>query len=372
MRREKQLGHPNLHLPLPQMTASKPRFDFRKLVFTVMLLVFIFVVVTRLGQVEQLWQTLRRGRLEWVALAVALQGLTLLNQPALYQSLYQLVGLQIRWRELVPVVWAAHFVNIVTPAAGLGGTALLLDAARRHGLDMGRVTLANTLYFLFNFIVFVLLLGFSLVMLFLWHDLKDYEVLVAAIPLLGVVVALFSLWLVAARPQSFERVALAIGRGINKISARVLKRQLLPPAKTSAFAATFAGAADALRTARAKLARPCLHASLVDTLEILVLGACFAAFPGAGRVITPAILVVGYAIGTLFLVVSVTPQGLGVVEGVMTATFVSLGVPLERAAVVVLAYRGLSFWLPLAVGFCALRWAPNLRAPASGELQVES
>ena len=351
---------------------AKGKPNLRKLIFAVLLLLLVCFVVRHFGQVETLGATLRRGRPLWVALALGLQGLTLLNQPALYQALYRLVGLPVRWRELAPVVWAAHFVNIVTPAAGLGGTALLLDEARRRGLDMGRVTLANTLYFLFNFVVFVLLLGFSLAMLFVWHDLKTYEVLVAAIPMAGVVLALLALWLVGTAPQVFERGALFVARPVNALSRRVLRRELLPAAQTIAFSATFAQSADALKTARLRLVRPCLHALLVDGLEILVLGACFAAFPGAGRVLTPTILVAGYAIGTLFLVVSITPQGLGVVEGVMTATFVSLGVPLERAAVVVLAYRGLSFWLPLAFGFGALRWVNNLHREGAKQHKNQS
>ena len=343
-------------------SAGRPRFhlDVRRWIFALAVLIFVIFVVHHLGQAEQLLKTLRRGRLGWIALALAFQFGTLFNQPALYQSLYQLVGLRVRWRTLAPVVWAAHFVDIVTPAAGLGGTALLLDEARRLKLDMGQVTLANTLYFLFNFVVFVLLLGFSLVMLFLWHDLKTYEIAVAAIPMGGVLLALLALWLVSARPQIFQRVMLTIGRGVNAVSRRVLHRELLPPGATSQFAVTFAQSANALRTARGRLARPCFHSLLVDGLEILVLGACFAAFPAGGREITPPLLIAGYAIGTLFLVVSITPQGLGVVEGVMTATFVSFGVPLERAAVVVLAYRGLSFWLPLVIGFGALRWTPAL------------
>ena len=108
--------------------------------------------------------------------------------------------------------------------------------------------------------------------------------------------------------------------------------------------------------------RPALHTLFVDGLEIVVLGVCFAAFPGRGVAVTVPMLVAGYAISTLFLVVSVTPQGLGVVEGVLAAMFVSFGVPLGHAAIVVLAYRGLSFWLPLLVGFLALRWTPALRA----------
>ena len=179
--------------------------DARKFVFAALLLVFGWIVWHRLGQVETLLSTLRQGRAEWVAVALILQFCTLLNQPALYQSLYQLLDLPISWREMVPVVWAAHFVNIVTPAAGLGGTALLFDAARRRGFDMGRVTLANTLYFLLNFVWFALLLGFSLLMLFLWHDLKTYEFLVALIPMTGVVIALSALWLVAVRPEMFSK-----------------------------------------------------------------------------------------------------------------------------------------------------------------------
>ena len=345
------------------MNATKSGFfaDARRLIFAALLLLFGWLLLHRLGQVETLLATIRHGRAAWVAIALLLQFCTLLNQPALYQSLYELLDLPIRWREMVPVVWAAHFVNIVTPAAGLGGTALLFDAARRRGFDMGRVTLANTLYFLLNFVWFVLLLGFSLLMLFIWHDLKTYELLVAAIPMLGVVLALAALWLVTVRPQLFSRLVQKVARGFNALTRRVLRREVLTAESATNFAATFAQAADTLRTARGRLLRPWTHAMLVDSLEILVLGACFAAFPGAGRHITAPMLIAGYALGTLFLVVSITPQGLGVVEGVMTAIFVSLGVPLERAAVVVLVYRGLSFWLPLVIGFGALRWTPALR-----------
>ena len=67
------------------------------------------------------------------------------------------------------------------------------------------------------------------------------------------------------------------------------------------------------------------------------------------------VLVAGYAMGILFWIVSITPQGIGVVEGMMTLVFASLGVPIERATVIALAFRGLTFWLPLGIGFIMLR-----------------
>jgi len=39
--------------------------------------------------------------------------------------------------------------------------------------------------------------------------------------------------------------------------------------------------------------------------------------------------------------------GIGVVEGIMTLVFTSLGIPAAVAATVTLAFRGLTFWLPM-------------------------
>ena len=320
-------------------------------------LLFLFVVLSRLGQAEELGTTLRRGHLGWITVALVLQAATLWNQVALYQTLYALLKLPARWRELAPLVWTGHFLNAATPSAGLGGTALLIDDARRRGWPLAKVSLANALYFLFNFVVFAFVLAAGLGFLLAWNQLKPSELVAAGTLLGGLMVAGLGLLLLAWRPALFGHWAARFARGLNRLT----RRTLLAPDQISEGLAEFSQTLRALQEARGALWRPLLHALLVDGLEIAVLGACCAAFPGAGREVTLPLLIVGYAIGTLFVIVSVTPQGLGVVEGVMTAMFCSLGVPLQRAAVVVLAYRGLSFWLPLLTGFVALRWTPRLQ-----------
>ena len=59
--------------------------------------------------------------------------------------------------------------------------------------------------------------------------------------------------------------------------------------------------------------------------------------------------VVAYSIGTL----APTPGGLGAVEGLLIALFVSFGVPSAVAVAVVLVYRIINFWLPIPPGFIA-------------------
>jgi uncharacterized protein (TIRG00374 family) len=88
--------------------------------------------------------------------------------------------------------------------------------------------------------------------------------------------------------------------------------------------------------------------------DIAVLGVCFRAF---GAAVPPAVLVVGYFLGTLGALLPL-PGGIGGVEGGMIGAFVAFGVPAGSAVIAVLAYRAISFWLPTLpgiVGYLALR-----------------
>jgi glycosyltransferase 2 family protein len=73
-------------------------------------------------------------------------------------------------------------------------------------------------------------------------------------------------------------------------------------------------------------------------------------------VVSSGTIVAGYSIGYLFLIVSPTPAGLGVVEGMLTLTLRSMYVPIGAAAVVTLGYRCFTFWLPFLFGLISFRW----------------
>jgi glycosyltransferase 2 family protein len=65
-------------------------------------------------------------------------------------------------------------------------------------------------------------------------------------------------------------------------------------------------------------------------------------------------LIAGYAMGILFAIVSPTPQGIGIAEGIVPLVLAPLGIPFDKAVVTVLAFRSLSLWLPLLIGFLVL------------------
>lgn len=71
-------------------------------------------------------------------------------------------------------------------------------------------------------------------------------------------------------------------------------------------------------------------------------------------------LVISYGLANVVAALPITPGGLGVVEGMLTATLVGFGSPRDLAILGVVSYRLVNFWLPIplgAVSYLSLRVA---------------
>jgi uncharacterized protein (TIRG00374 family) len=84
--------------------------------------------------------------------------------------------------------------------------------------------------------------------------------------------------------------------------------------------------------------------SLFDYLALVATLYAVAAKPD------PALVLLAYVTGSFLGMIPLTPGGLGFVEAGLTGTLVLAGVDAGAAAVSTLAYRLLSFWLPLPAG----------------------
>jgi uncharacterized protein (TIRG00374 family) len=110
-----------------------------------------------------------------------------------------------------------------------------------------------------------------------------------------------------------------------------------------------------LHEARQRRGGLALPAALALSNKALMISILFLVFLAFGQPFSVGTLVAGFSIGYLFLIVSPTPSGIGFVEGAMTLVLNSLGIPLAAAAIVTLAYRGITFWFPLLYGMVAFR-----------------
>src|ERR1700744_941167 len=72
-----------------------------------------------------------------------------------------------------------------------------------------------------------------------------------------------------------------------------------------------------------------------------------------------------WAAGAGGSILSLTPGGLGVVEAALTAALVALGVPAGPALTAVLIYRGITFWLAVAIGWAVYLFLRRTKPPAT-------
>ncbi|MBE3588682.1 MAG: flippase-like domain-containing protein [Thermoanaerobacteraceae bacterium] len=324
-------------------TLSLPR-----LIYVLILFFAAAAVALHLGQVTAIRHTLQRGRWEWIAVAILLQGLFLLNLSALYHAAYRMVKLPVSFGYTFRLAMSAAFVSAVVPGGTFSGTGLLVYDALRRGLDTARATLANVIFFIFDYLAFLVVLFLAILYLFGRGNLQPYELAATALLAAGTGILIFLLFLLGFKPTLFAALAGPLARTAGRLLRKLKPHTPGWEEKTGEIAVRLSAALQAMVKNHPAMLRAATHALLVEGLGLLQLQTLFLAFgnaPGPGRLIT------GYAVGVLFMIVSITPQGVGLMEGAMTAAYASTGVPLEQAVLVTFTYRAISLWLPVIGGF---------------------
>jgi len=333
----------------------------RRWLLWLLMIGFVWVVVSRYTEIEELLKILGQGQLLWVLAAALLQMGYYTVFAALYQAAFHTVEVKSRLRELLPLMFASVFVNVAAPTAGASAMALFMDDSARRGESPTRTAAGIVLVLVTEFSAFLPLLALGLVYLFLQHDLELYQIIGAILMVLLIMgltaVLLLGLW----RPGVLHRLLLWTKLVANRVGGWFNRPALLSEDWPEATAAEFQEAARAIVAHPRRLAYTLTVALELHLVDLLSLYTLFRAFR---QPVSFGALLAGYAMGFLFWIVSPTPQGVGVVEGVMALVYTSLGVGAEGATVIALAFRGLTFWLPFGAGFLLLRRLKTFRAGA--------
>lgn len=328
----------------------------RKLIAAVALLLGIAFIIARMAEVQAIADTVQQGNPIFLLLAVVILCSWILNIAASYRAIYRVLGLEERLEDLVLLAAAANFVNVVAPSGGVGGMAVFISDARRKGYSGGRVTVAGVLYVLLEYAAFLGILTLGLIVLFRRNNLTSVEIVASGVLVIVALTMTGLMFLGLRSAKALEAVLIWATRRINRLLHPFVHREFLSEARAHEFAHDAASGLRELRKRPNELVLPVVLAFSNKAHLILILLMMFLAF---GTPLTMGTLIAGFSIGYLFLIVSPTPAGIGVVEGALTLGLASLNVPLGTAAVIALAYRGVTFWLPLLFGMLAFRRISN-------------
>ncbi len=342
-----------MHQPTSEhLTPSpKPR-NWRKLLFWVVLLLFGWIVWSRFAEIDKLIHTLESGQPLWIASAMAVQFLFFVIFSGVYWAAFRTVGVLSRLRDLIELTFAATFVNATISSGGTAGTALYIDDARRRGQSPAQAAAGSVLVVAADYAGYGVLLAVGLITLIRQHSITRIEV-ISALIMYGLIFAVLavlstSVWY----PQGLRRLLHGVQRGVNRVGGWVRRPRVVSADWADKNAADFITAGNSLKQNPRSVAQTVTIAFLSHLVQAVVLYLLFLAFK---QPITFSFALTLYVMTILFTVVSPTPSGVGVVETIMPAIYVSLGVPLEAGTIINLAFRGISFWLPLLIGFFALR-----------------
>lgn len=324
----------------------------RKFLFALILFIGVLFVMARFAEVQAIVETLQRGDWRFILLAVGIVGLWLLAVASSFHAVYSALGLKETFKRMLPIAAASNFLNIVAPSAGMSGMAVFIAEARRMKYSTGRAAVAGAVVLLLDYAAFLFVLALGLVVLFRRNTLDAGEIFptVALLAIALVVAALIYLGMRSA--ESLGKALAWMARGVNRILWPLLKREYLSEQRAREFAADAAEGLHLLFKTPQNMIVPAGLALIKQGLLITILWCSLRAFQVS---FSTGTLIAGFSIGYLFLIVSPTPAGLGFVEGALALALRSMYVPFSQAAIVTLAYRGFTFWLPLLVGMISFR-----------------
>jgi uncharacterized membrane protein YbhN (UPF0104 family) len=293
-------------------------------------LLAVFSSAGRLDQVRPLW----------FLPMVALEAASLISM-ALLQRLCLGPG------AVVPVLWSQLAGNAfarVVPGGGAAGAALQYSMLVEAGEAGGRAATALTAA---NLLTFATLLALPALTLPAILAGLPVEAGLAEAALLGfggfvVMAAAGAALLALDGPLAF------VGRAVQRLRNRVLRRR---PPLVDLPARLLEERDLILRTVGARWWEALL-ASLARWL--LDYGVLLTALAAVGATPSPSLVLLAYTASQTLAQIPVTPGGLGFVEAGLLGLLALAGVSGGRAALATLAYRLVSFWLPLPAGGVAI------------------
>jgi uncharacterized protein (TIRG00374 family) len=312
---------------------------------------FIFIV-GKLSELQTIAETLQRGIWWFIGLALIVEGIWVLNSGASFQAIYRAMGIEEQIGTLSLMVIAANFTNIIAPSGGVSGLAIFMSEARRRNYSTARAAVAGVLFLLFDYLGLISILLVGLVILIRRNDLT-LVVIIASAALVGL--AMLFAYLLNLGMQSAVALgnALAmIARFLNRIARPFIHREYLSEQRAHEYAHDAAEGLINMRSQPRSMLLPLLLAFTNKASQIIILTLVFLAFKIP---ISIGTIIACFSIGSLFVIISPTPAGIGVVEGALTLALTSMYISLEDAAVITLSYRGITFWIPLFFGMISLR-----------------
>ncbi len=303
-------------------------------------------------------------RLGWIALALALQAASMITFARLQQRVLASSGLRLPLSTSLAIAFAGNAVAVTVPFAGTTASAAFTHRQYvQHGATGTMAGWAMALAGVYSTIAFATLSGVGAL-----ANGNPIAAIAGGSAIIGALVPVVAVVIAVRSRTARDRLERVLGRAL-RITKRVVHRPRAEPAdvahRSTEQLATF-------HLSRRDLFGTTSLAVLNWVFDALCLWVVLHAF-AVSMPVTDLSLVYSAAIAAASL--SITPAGIGTVEAAIAVTLTSLGSDGLHALPAAIAYRAISTWLVLAIGWLILvqiRRRPVAATMIAGAAAAES
>ncbi|WP_449315942.1 lysylphosphatidylglycerol synthase domain-containing protein [Rubneribacter sp.] len=316
----------------------------KKALLLVLGIVTVCFLIANADYLSTFLDTLKTGALVPLAMAVVLMLARHFVQAASYNAAFEAVGHATGFWHNVVLIFSLVFINTFCLFSGATGVAFIIDDAHRRGCDAGQSTSGAILSQIgyFAAILVISVIGFLTMLV---SGSMNTLFLAGGLALAAVLAVLSSMFVVGYRaPRVLFRVFLAVEALINKVIGLLGRR--LKPGWGRKTAGSFANSAAIL----AKNPQGTLVTVAYASFSAILNMACLVAIGYAFGFEHVSALVAAFSVAAISVILSPTPQGVGVVEAAIAAILTAHGCSLATATAIALVYRGIMFWVPFCIG----------------------
>ncbi|MGE5229709.1 MAG: lysylphosphatidylglycerol synthase transmembrane domain-containing protein, partial [Deltaproteobacteria bacterium] len=314
------------------------------IVFAVIVLA-LYLLLPRLVDTQQTVDYISNASYVLLGLAVALEVAALGGYANLFRYILRVLDIRMRLREVWAITLSGLAVSHILSAGGVGGWVVTYNALMKHKVPHGIIFVAIAAQQFFNYVVLWFFFALAIVYLILVRGSDSVFGYLVGIALIVLILwlTLYGVYLYN-RPTRLRLRATQIAHLVN----RVWRREVIKERHIDGWIDNLLIGMRRMTGHRGAIRSTLVLACAFWFFDMLCLWCTFAAF---GQSITVGHLLVGYVVAYSIGTLAPTPGGLGAVEGILIALYVSFGVPSAVAVAVVLVYRIINFWLPIPPGF---------------------
>jgi uncharacterized protein (TIRG00374 family) len=313
-----------------------------RVAFLVLALVGLYVVWPSLMDVFSSWPRLRVIEPGWYAAMVAAVAGSFFCVWVLYR-----VVLHVRsWFVVGASQLASSAFGRIVPGGAASAGALQYQMLVKAGVRGGRVATGITAVSIISAGTILALPLFTIPLFFGAIPLESTlrRVALLGLGMLVAAVAFAILVLATDKPLAF------LGRVLDRLSSLVRRKH----PRTTGYGERILHERDVVRSVLGRNWWQALIAALGQ--RAFDFAALLLALYASGARVLPLLVLLAYAVAQILMIIPITPGGIGFVELGLVGFLGLAGVDTGTAVLATLAYRLVSYWLPLPVGAVAYAW----------------